>query len=277
MKTLMRFLTVVLIGLMLSASGQNVITLKYVFPGGSRTATFDTLYGNQTQANAHRLAIRDVNGNLLTGWDAYNLLSQPIWGNGVTFDELLPTLTPEQQPTYSVSNYHPFDPTNLPSQAGMYITRMLIPNDPYHRWMTFQAMPLESAIYWGMIGVEEYKLASLPDFTNEPNPEYLENVAIRAAEKAQYKQILFSTFTMLGDAIFPVMYDNLYPKPQTVTWWLKEGSQWIEIPVVNGKYNVSRKFVPWKAAEDINYPKWNMYVTNTILNPNRVKLLVGLN
>jgi hypothetical protein len=210
---------------------------------------------------------------------AYNQLIQPIWGpNGnQTFDEVLPDLTAEQQPVYSVSNWHPFDPSNMPTQAGMYITRKLIPGDPYHRYMTFQAMPLESVIYWGLIGVEEYLPAGEPYFTDEPNPEYLENIAVRAAEKAQYKQLLFDTFVMLGDATFPIIYDNLYPKPQTVTWWLKVDGSWMEIPVVNGKYNTSRKFVPWLAAQNINFPKWDGYVQRTILAPNRIRLLVGLN
>jgi hypothetical protein len=202
------------------------INMKYARDGASKTnIIFDPVNGDQTKLNGTKLAL-EKNGVLLTGNDAFVELEKPIWGQdgNKTFKEILPTLTPAVPEWINSSDGHypwfPFDPndtstwpTTLPDNGrGWECEALLDPPDP-NRHQYYQNMTLESLPYWGALKIFQYRKQKMSDIETVPvyNDQFPIVEAQRLAEWTEYKQILFDTFTMLGTAVFPILYDDHYP------------------------------------------------------------------
>lgn len=182
----------------------------------NRTESMDPLYGStkyypiSTPKSPFRLVLPKPGGGYYTQNEAFVELKKPIYGpNGdKPFAEILPSQTPSVgSPTLQVSNFKKIDPLNLPTEPGNYILRKLWDADR-GTYMYTNALPLESALYWQYMNMEEYKHESLPNFYTIPNPDYVNNESVRQAEREEYERILKETFKLFGLYIFPSLPHN---------------------------------------------------------------------
>jgi hypothetical protein len=274
------------------------IAMKYDGCMGRRIIpAFDPVNGNQAQINTYELWVRNIEGKLIKRQEAFNFLSQPNW-NGKPFYDLLPTLTPDiGVPHLMISNWKEYDfhdPAKRPLEDEIYSLR----RKSGLSWIHFQDSTLswEQMGVWHSFGVDQYKRADDAEYYSIDNPDYINNELIRTAEKNLYKQLLYDNMVMMGDAVFPSLYDNTYPvnveakllantKLQTelgVTWtngndirateiaknrllfvhWFElQNGIYIEVPVEDGKWRGNRKMVPLLSSSNIDHIMWNTFMT----------------
>lgn len=192
------------------------------FLSGGRTTlresgTHDTDYGKagKTVRTPHVLRmIKD--GVLLSGAATMAELNKPQWGNGSqTMEEILPVL-PAKVPKFLPSGFwdwHPYDPSNPPTQ------------DPFEIWsgLTGNAMYWElegdqvgkyfqgagnsvhikdvngNLVVWNILGIQRYrrmKQGTEPSFI--PNPQFPIVEAEREEKKAQFEAIIRATLVPVG-------------------------------------------------------------------------------
>lgn len=199
--------------------------MKFARDGANKTnIIFDPVNGDQKRYSGVKLSL-EKNGSYLTGNDALIELEKPIWGpdGNKTFKELLPILTPavpeyinSMNANYPWFPFDPNDPTTFPTTMpdngrGWECESVMDPPDP-NRHQYYQNMTLESVPYWGVLKIFQYrKQKLLKETVSVYNEQYPIVEAQRAAQWAEYKQLLFDTFTMLGKALFPRLYENYWP------------------------------------------------------------------
>lgn len=235
--------------------------------------TFDETYGfGESKVNSWKFGVDD-GSQVLQGAQAYAFLSSPTWGpDDKPFKDILPVIYPLPPGKLPTGDYWKAYPDTIPPfREKYYVARKPGPIEGSYVQYNLYLRSEADLFIWDYFEVEEWVNEFPLKTVYVDNPAYFEMIVLNEQQRINYVEMLKNELTLMGYFPFPKIPDD-----EGWRWYQKIEGQWVEIPVVQGKFADKNKWVP---VYDLGHMRYDAFMKSTILikdKDKRVKTLIGI-